>query len=85
MTAAAKAAVIVTKANGSRIVEKPVRLEREATVRPSVYLVQIIDSATGRRRTYDWRGTRSEAHALAARLRDDGALVVVVKSAEVTT
>jgi hypothetical protein len=62
--------------------------EREPETRPPVYLVQIIDSATGRRRTYDWRGTRSEAHALAARLRDDGALVVVAQSAlvqEVTT
>jgi len=82
MTTAAKA---TTKANGSRIVEKPVRLEREATVRPSVYLAMIVDPATGRRRPFDWRGTRSEAHALAARLRDDGHLVVVVKSAEVTT
>jgi len=64
-----------------RIVEKPVRLEREATVRPTVYLVLIIDPATGRRRTYDWRGTRSEAHALAARLRLDRHLVIVVPSA----
>lgn len=68
-----------------RLVEKPVRLEREATVRPSVYLVLIIDPATGRRRPWDWRNTEREARELAARLRDDGALVVVVKSAEVTT
>ena len=54
-------------------------------MRPSVYLVQIIDSATGRRRPFDWRGTKREADELAARLRDDGHLVVVVKSAEVTT
>lgn len=64
-----------------RIVEKPVRLQRETTMRPSVWLVQIIDSATGRRRTYDWRGTQREAADLASRLRLDGALVVVEQSA----
>lgn len=68
-----------------KAVEKPVRLQREATVRPSVYLAMVVDPATGRRRTFDWRGTKREAEELAARLRDDGALVVVVKSAEVTT